>query len=110
MSFSLRRILLPTAFAVPSILAVLVYYFYVIFRKQEKALINAGDRLKKNFNNYEVNNYIYKLDRQKKLSTSRGITDSVMEVYNMVASSNEIDISLKAEMRTVLRSKGIDIK
>lgn len=91
-------------------LAAWACYLYSAFRKRTRSLIDAGERVKENFNNYEVNNYIYKLDEQKRLNKSRAIEDSVTEVYEMVSSSSRIDIYLKEEMRSVLRSKGLYVK
>ena len=109
MSFSLRRIL-PVAAAVSSAFAIMAYYFYVIFKKQQEAIINAGDRLKKNFNNYEVYNYIHKIAMLKKIDTSRSTVNSLMEAYVLIASSDEIDIGLKVKLRTLLKSNGINVK
>ena len=81
---------------------------YIVRKNYYKVIDKYNNDLKKELTNEGVYNYISNINKLPKISYTQAQSEQIREITIMVNQNNAISEDLKAQLRLVLKSKGLD--
>ncbi|MBU3191365.1 hypothetical protein K9O30_19100 [Clostridium bowmanii] len=98
------RLLVPST----AIYTYLTTRFYMARKNYYKLIEKYNSNLIKNLTDEGVHNYISKINKLPKITYNQVQSDKISKTYMMVKKNNNINEDTKAQLRVILKLKGID--